>query len=224
MFLSMYRNDSRPRNSQDDHLDAVASRHGYVFEIHQILRASRGPVSHFPSPRSGGRRRCRGPRPSGALRRHTRAPSQPRLQPTSSSAAANLIRPSWTLNVIGPGAECSSSRSPSFITSSTTFKPSPLRSVIAFRLPSCHAFSSRKRVTSAAKLKLCSGPCRGLSDSGCGLVVILYPSSNWDTWLSFPNNAITGQVTERIVALTHQTFPQFACLNRDKQDYNGSGL
>src|ERR671916_1146013 len=89
MFLSIYRNDSRPRNSQDDHLDfivyvffdtlpgtephqvgvqvaariqgpdhsdAVASRCGYVFEIHHILRASRGPVSLFPSPRSGGRR------------------------------------------------------------------------------------------------------------------------------------------------------------------------
>jgi hypothetical protein len=41
--------------------------------------------------------------------------------------------------------------------------------------------------------------------------------------LSFPKNAITGPVTERIVALTHQTFPQFACLNRDKQEYNGSG-
>src|SRR5215211_3285215 len=75
------------------------------------------------------------------------------------------------------GVECSSSRSPSFMTSSTTLKPSPLRSVIAFRLPSCHAFSSRKRVTSAAKLKLCSGPCKGLSDSGCGLVLILYPPS-----------------------------------------------
>src|ERR687898_1439515 len=152
------------------------------------------------------------------------ASTVPASASTSSSAAENLIWPSWTLNVIGPGAECSSSRAPSFMTSSTTFKPSPLRSVIAFRLPSCHAFSSRKRATSAAKLKLCSGPCRGLSDSGCGLVVILYPSSNWDTWLSFPKNAITGQVTERIVALTHQTFPQFACLNRDKQDYNGSGL
>src|SRR5918993_2847271 len=113
MFLSIYRNDSRPRNSQDDHLDfivyvffdtlpgtephqvgvqlaariqgpdhsdAIASRSGYVFEIHQILRASRDPVSHFPSPRSGGRRRHRGPRPSGALRRRTRAPSRLRLQ------------------------------------------------------------------------------------------------------------------------------------------------
>src|SRR5215211_7297823 len=30
---------------------------------------------------------------------------------------------------------------------------------------------------SAAKLKLCSGPCNGLSDSGCGLVVIFYPPS-----------------------------------------------
>jgi hypothetical protein len=41
--------------------------------------------------------------------------------------------------------------------------------------------------------------------------------------LSFPKNAITGQVTERIIALTHQTFPQYARLNRDKQEYNGSG-
>jgi hypothetical protein len=102
------------------------------------------------------------------------ASTVPASASTSSSAAENLIRPSCTLRVIGPGAECSSSRSPSFMTSSTTFKPSPLRSVIAFRLPSCHAFSSRKRVTSAAKLKLCSGPCKGLSDSGCGLVPILY--------------------------------------------------
>ena len=78
MFLPIYRNGSRPRNSQDDHLDfivyvffdtlpgtephqvgvqvaariqgpdhsdAVASRHGYVFEIHQILR-----LAEVPSP------------------------------------------------------------------------------------------------------------------------------------------------------------------------------
>src|SRR5215211_7326665 len=113
MFLPIYRNDSRPRNSQDyhiyfivyvffatlpgtqphqlgvqvaariqgpDHSDAVASRRGYAFEIHHILRASRGPVSLFPSPRSGDRRRHRGPPPSGALQRRTRAPSRLRPQ------------------------------------------------------------------------------------------------------------------------------------------------
>src|SRR5215218_11415183 len=125
MFFSIYRNDSRPRNSQDDHLDfivyvffntlsgtephqvgvqvaariqgpdhsdAVASTRGYVFEIHRILQASRVPVSHSPSPRSGGRRPHRGPRPSGALRRH--ASTVPVSASTLLSAVENLIRPS----------------------------------------------------------------------------------------------------------------------------------
>src|SRR5215216_6366841 len=79
---------------------------------------------------------------------------------------------------------------PSFITSSTTFKPSPLRSVIAFRLPSCHVFSSRKRVTSVPRSKLCSGPCKDLSDSGCGLVAILYPPSPWGTCFDYTDTRI----------------------------------
>jgi hypothetical protein len=37
------------------------------------------------------------------------------------------------------------------MTSNTTLKPSSLRNVIAFRLPSCQAFSWRKLVTSAFK-------------------------------------------------------------------------
>jgi hypothetical protein len=66
-----------------------------------------------------------------------------------------------------PGAECSSSLSPAFIASNTTFRP-PLRSVIELRWPSLRSFSSRKRAASASRSKACSGPCRDLSDPGRG--------------------------------------------------------
>jgi hypothetical protein len=76
---------------------------------------------------------------------------------TSAPAAENLTRRTWTLNVMGPGAECSSSRSPSFITSSTTFKPPPLRSVMAFRRPLLNDSSSRNLATCVPRSNACNG-------------------------------------------------------------------
>jgi GH15 family glucan-1,4-alpha-glucosidase len=48
--------------------------------------------------------------------------------------------------------------------------PSPLRSVMELRCPRCQAPSSRRRPTSASKSNLCTGPCKGRSDPGCGLL------------------------------------------------------
>src|SRR5215216_2264891 len=88
----------------------------------------------------------------------------------ASPSAVKRMRPSRTLSAIGPGAECSSSLSPAFIASNTTFRPPPLRSVIELRRPSRRSFSSRKHAhaASTSRSKACSGPCRGLSDPGCG--------------------------------------------------------
>src|SRR5829696_159258 len=94
---------------------------------------------------------------------------------TTASAASKRMRPSRTLRLKGPGAACSSSLSPAFITRSTTFMPSPLRSVMELRCPRCQAPSSRRRPTSASKSNLCKGPCKGRSDPGCGLLDIPLP-------------------------------------------------
>src|SRR5829696_8418097 len=96
---------------------------------------------------------------------------------TTASAVSKRMRPSRTLRLKGPGAACSSSLSPAFITTSTTFMPSPLRSVMELRCPRCQAPSSRRRPTSASKSNLCTGPCKGRSDLGCGLLDIPSPPS-----------------------------------------------
>jgi hypothetical protein len=136
VFLSIYRNDSRPRDSQDDHLDlivhvfsntlsstkphqvsvqiaariqgpdhsgAVASGRGYVFEVH--FNSLGLPSPRLPLPIATFRRQTASPRASTEWRTPAlHASSIPASASTFSSAVENLIRPSWTLSVIGPRA------------------------------------------------------------------------------------------------------------------------
>jgi len=74
----------------------------------------------------------------------------------------------------------------------------------------------------AFRSKLCSGPCNVLSDSGCGLVVILFLPQ-----LGAPDfdctNTITEPVIGWIVTLTGETFPDLSALTEMSKNVRGAG-
>ena len=90
----------------------------------------------------------------------------------TSSATMKRMRPSRTLRLKGPGAACSSSLSPAFMTRSTTLMPSPLRRVMELRCPRCQAPASIRRPSSApdrtsAEGRVKGAPTRGVVCSTC---------------------------------------------------------
>src|SRR5215216_488972 len=251
MFLPIYRNESRLRNSQDDHLDFIV----YVFFdtrpaptrtrlAFRSLPVSRDQITPTWSP-AGAATSLRfteffglAESPSPTSRRHVQEAERVTegLHRVAHSGVAREHRPGFGLNVL------ISSREPdtAFVDAQRDWtglgvllEPVTLLHdqqyyVQAFALAQCDRVSPtllpRLLLAQAGDL---GGQVEALQRSVQGpLGLWVRPRSHTLSflelghWLSFPKNAITGQVTERTVALTHQTFPQFACLNRDKQDYN----
>src|SRR5829696_1571247 len=84
----------------------------------------------------------------------------------TSSATIKRMRPSRTLRLEGLGAACFSILSAAFMTRSTTFMPSPLRSVIELRCPRCQAPSSIRRPTLAPVRTSAKGRAKGAPTRG----------------------------------------------------------